>query len=278
MENNNVTPSYYAIIPAMVRYDEDLTPNAKLLYGEITCLTSREGYCWAHNKYFAELYNVSSRTITLWIGQLISKGYLKSELVYQEDSCAVDKRKLFVCDSVQIKQYQEKMGGMVKNNRTVKNHHTVKNNQDSNTSNIVNIVNKDITISKVNNVTNIKDLQKLKVKQVKNVTLEDKIQNYTPNPLMRKALFDFLEMYKQKFKSNPTLVSFDALLIQLRDLAKDDANVGLKIVETATRRGYREFFALSDNKDADGNMLKGACYIHGEQKKANPDDIVDVEY
>ena len=36
----NEKPSYYAIIPANVRYDKRLTDKAKLLYGEITCLTN----------------------------------------------------------------------------------------------------------------------------------------------------------------------------------------------------------------------------------------------
>ena len=59
--------SYYAIIPANVRYDKDLPANAKLLYGEITALCNEKGICWATNDYFAKLYDVSKTSISKWI-------------------------------------------------------------------------------------------------------------------------------------------------------------------------------------------------------------------
>lgn len=73
-------PNYYAIIPANVRYDKDLTPNAKLLFGEITALCNEKGFCWASNEYFADLYDVSTRSITSWISQLAKKNYIKIEV------------------------------------------------------------------------------------------------------------------------------------------------------------------------------------------------------
>jgi len=70
-------PSYYAAIPATVRYDKRITPSAKLLYGEITCLCGKENYCCATNAYFAELYEVSTKSISTWISQLVKLGYIK---------------------------------------------------------------------------------------------------------------------------------------------------------------------------------------------------------
>ncbi len=70
-------PSYFAIIPANVRYCKNIEPNAKLLFGEITCLTQKEGYCWASNKYFAELYDVCERTVTNWLQSLEDNGFIE---------------------------------------------------------------------------------------------------------------------------------------------------------------------------------------------------------
>lgn len=86
--------SYFAIIPSSVRYDRRLTPNAKLLYGEITALCNEKGYCWAHNSYFAELYEVSTRSISKWINQLIEYGYIFSEITYKDGKKEIEARKL----------------------------------------------------------------------------------------------------------------------------------------------------------------------------------------
>ena len=90
----NEKPSYYAIIPANVRYDKRLTDKAKLLYGEITCLTNKTGECWASNQYFANLYGVSKQTISNTISLLIKYGYITSELIYKDGGKEVEKRVL----------------------------------------------------------------------------------------------------------------------------------------------------------------------------------------
>ena len=86
--------NFYAIIPAFVRYDKDLQPNAKLLYGEITALTNEKGFCWAENEYFANLYNVSKTSISKWISSLIKKQYITSEIVYKQGTKEIEHRYL----------------------------------------------------------------------------------------------------------------------------------------------------------------------------------------
>ena len=72
-------PNYYAIIPSDVRYS-NLKPNAKLLYGEITALSNKLGYCFASNSYFAELYGVSKNTVSRWIGDLNKLGFITVQI------------------------------------------------------------------------------------------------------------------------------------------------------------------------------------------------------
>lgn len=91
--------SYYAIIPAEVRYDEDLPPNAKLLYGEITSLCNEKGYCWASNQYFADLYKVSKITVSRWISTLNKKGYITIETLYKEGTKEFIGRHLYITNT-----------------------------------------------------------------------------------------------------------------------------------------------------------------------------------
>ena len=72
--------AYFAIIPAIVMYDERLSMMERLLYGTITLLTKKDGYCYASNGYLANLYKCNESTITRHIGQLKKYGYLTVEI------------------------------------------------------------------------------------------------------------------------------------------------------------------------------------------------------
>lgn len=68
-------PSYYAILPSNVRYAK-ITPNAKVLFAEISSLTNKEGYCWASNEYFSKLYDVNLGTVSKWVNELKDNGFI----------------------------------------------------------------------------------------------------------------------------------------------------------------------------------------------------------
>ena len=88
--------SYYAIIPAEVRYCKDLSSSSKLLYAEITALCNKEGYCWASNNYFAELYQVSRGTISKWIKQLEINRFIKVSYLCNDNSKSISMRKIYL--------------------------------------------------------------------------------------------------------------------------------------------------------------------------------------
>ena len=78
-------PNYYAIIPSEVRY-ADITPNAKLLYAEISALTNMNGKCSASTNYFAKLYKVSKTSIQNWLKCLEDNKFITRKNIYKEGS------------------------------------------------------------------------------------------------------------------------------------------------------------------------------------------------
>lgn len=91
MNEENI-PSYYAIIPSEVRYCEELKFAERLLYGEITALAGKEGYCFATNRYFAELYHVIPGTISRWINHLENLGFVKTEVIRNDKNQVIERR------------------------------------------------------------------------------------------------------------------------------------------------------------------------------------------
>lgn len=102
------SPGYFAVIPASVRYDDSIPANAKLLYGEISALIGAEGYCYAQNAYFADLYKLSERTITGLISKLQERGHIRIHLE-RDKSGQILSRKLFLAESAPGGQPLEKI-------------------------------------------------------------------------------------------------------------------------------------------------------------------------
>ena len=92
---DDVRPGYYAVIPADVRYDDRIPANAKLLYGEISALIGKDGYCYATNSYFMDIYGFSDPTITRLISTLEKAGYIK-RVLERDKSGQVVRRKLYL--------------------------------------------------------------------------------------------------------------------------------------------------------------------------------------
>ena len=111
-------PNYYAVIPAYVRYSKKLTPNAKLLYAEITALSQKDNVCWASNKYFSNLYEVSTVTISRWISSLVENGFINRKIVYKNGTKEIDKRYLQLCGEGANKDIKDPINKIVKDNNT----------------------------------------------------------------------------------------------------------------------------------------------------------------
>ena len=63
-------------IPEYIIKDNELPANAKLLYSKIAEHCMQYGFCNLSNRYFSEIFNVSTTSISKWISALeIDKKY-----------------------------------------------------------------------------------------------------------------------------------------------------------------------------------------------------------
>lgn len=191
--------AYYAIIPANIRYDDRLKPNAKLLYGEITALCNEKGYCWAGNQYFADLYNVSKKTVSKWITDLNRCGYITVGIEYEENSKVI-KYRYITLGSIPIREkaatYTPKSGEGIRQKAA-----------DNNT-----------LINNTSNNTNIKK---------KKSDIDILIDDYTDNEDLRETLEEFLKMRKS-IKKPMTNKAMELLLKKLNKMTcKNDEKVAI---------------------------------------------------
>ena len=182
--------SYYAIIPANVRYDKRLTDGAKLLYGEITALCNQEGYCWASNSYFAELYQVSNVTISKWVNQLARKGYIDTKINYKEGTKQILNRYIRIVNDPIKENFntsQRKVNDPIKEN--FKDNNTV-NNTSNNTSN------KDIHVREIfDHYLSKKIVQHRKLTNAMRTAINARLRDYSLDDL-KKAIDNYDQVIK----------------------------------------------------------------------------------
>lgn len=136
------TPNYFAIIPADIRYNKKIKDKAKLLYGEITALSDKNGYCYASNKYFADLYEISITTVSLLIKNLVENGYIENEIIYKKNSKEIDKRYLKIVKGGYLKNLKGGIKEKLKDNNTSINNTSINNNNmSSKVEEIINYLN-----------------------------------------------------------------------------------------------------------------------------------------
>ena len=88
----NQQATYFIVIPAPVYFDKTISPAARILYGHISSLTNREGYCFATNKYLAEITEAPQNTVVNWIAELTKAGHIEVQI----DKAAGNKRKIYL--------------------------------------------------------------------------------------------------------------------------------------------------------------------------------------
>ena len=112
----NEKPSFYAVLPAHVRYEKRLKPAERLLFAEISALTNKFGYCTASNGYFADLYETRKETVSKWISHLSELGFLRLEMVYEGKQ--IKGRKIWIDEKVMTPIDEKVKGNNTRLNNT----------------------------------------------------------------------------------------------------------------------------------------------------------------
>ena len=94
IDNELEFTSQWAIIPARVRYDPKLPPNAKLIFGEIAAKTNVYGFCFASNKWFADRFQMQPDSVAGLIKKLEAAGYVMIQIDQHQDN--EHKRHIFI--------------------------------------------------------------------------------------------------------------------------------------------------------------------------------------
>jgi hypothetical protein len=241
-------PSYYGILPAHVRYDNDLPPMARIMYAEITALSNKDGYCSAGNDYFAKLYDVSTVTVSRWVSKLGKQGHI----LIDADPVTGHDRKLYPLNKNVIPHNKNVKAPIQKDqgplNKNVKHNSTSIILQDNSNSKSENLQ-KDLFVK----VDGLKDKIGPNHYQLLNATCTSNEETYQKLKGMFhdgrfSSLMDFLEYKKESGKSYKKTAksSLTALVNKVADYTPKEVEVGLANTLAA---GYAGFIIKAFNEN-----------------------------
>ena len=95
----------YLILPSNVRYDKRLCPSEKIIFAEIMSLCCFKGYCFATNRYFAELYKVDGGSVSRWVKHLRELGYIREEFMRYSETNYTQQRRIYIENVSSYKDY-----------------------------------------------------------------------------------------------------------------------------------------------------------------------------
>lgn len=233
-------------VPVEILRDTSIPMGARVLYVEIAGLTRDCGYCWASNRLFAERFDVTEQTISNWVSSLQKAGYITVEVSKRknEKSNVTTKRKIWLNIS-----FKAKPEGL-KNNfeGTIKNFgEGLKNNLYLN--------------SKGSN-----NKGESKEKNTKKESLEDEVNRFTNDDILRAVLMEWIE--ERKAMKKPLTIR--GLRKNLTELSKLEPTDGGKVavVNQTIANGWAGFYPLRN---------KGVAYGTPPKKVAKCDPAVEAE-
>lgn len=246
-------PNYYAIIPAEVRYNKSLTANAKLLYGELTALCNKEGYCWADNDYFANLYGTSKKTISRWISSLVENQYISSTMVYKDNTREILYRKIRILPLARpilknVAPYGQNSSTLPPKTSRGRD----KKVKDNNTYNIT------------SNITTEKERKKGK----KQTSYDQIINSEVTDESVKAELYEYIKMRKM-IKKPMTDRALVLLINKLQDLSKN-ADEAVQILDQSITGNWMSVYPLKEDRNHQGWRGNG-------RKGVTMEDVSDFE-
>lgn len=212
-------PSYFAVIPASVRYDKKLSSSEKLFFAEISALCQKDGRCWASRKYFAELYGVSEKTISCWTAKLAEQGYIEVRVLRNSKNAIV--RRNIALKVFHTPSYKNVTPALQKCN-----YPSYKNVTENN-------INKNNKVSKKQGSKPAESFDSI-------------IERSTESQELRDALIEFVK-FRKLIKKPMTSKALELIIVKLNKLGHSDKEK-IAIVNQSIERGWAGVFAIKDDE------------------------------